>query len=83
MQDRDGRLRREHDSDDQFASIIYLRKGISISPLDKLIMEVSVFSAGIVASSRQLAAAKALIKFLASPSAWAAIVNSGLEPMSP
>ena len=41
MQDRDGRLRREHDSNDQFASIIYLRKGISISPLDKLIMEVA------------------------------------------
>ena len=37
---RDGRLRREHDEYDQFAGIIYLRKGTSVSPLDKLIMEV-------------------------------------------
>jgi hypothetical protein len=37
---RDGWLRREHDEDDQFAGIIYLRKGTSVSPLDKLIMEV-------------------------------------------
>ena len=34
----DGRLRRERDDDDQFAGTIYLRKGNSVSPLDKLIM---------------------------------------------
>jgi hypothetical protein len=33
---RDERLRREHSEDDQFAGVIYLRKGTSVSLLDKL-----------------------------------------------
>ena len=44
---RDGWLRREHDEDDQFAGIIYLRKGTSVSPLDKLIMEVLAVENGV------------------------------------
>jgi len=36
----------------------------------------------LVSASKQPEEAKALIKFLASPAAAAAIVKSGLEPMS-
>jgi molybdate transport system substrate-binding protein len=53
-----------------------------LGPLPPEVQRVSVFSAGIVASSKEQAAAKALIKFLASPSARQAIVKSGLEPIA-
>jgi len=52
-----------------------------LGPLPAEVQRVSVFSAGIVVGSKEPAAAKALIKFLASPSARGAIVKSGLEPM--
>jgi molybdate transport system substrate-binding protein len=52
-----------------------------LGPLPAEVQRVSVFSAGIVVGSKERAAAEALIKFLASPSARAAIVRSGLEPM--
>ena len=52
-----------------------------LGPLPPEVQRVSIFSAGILRSSQQRAAAKALIEFLASPSARAAIVKSGLEPM--
>ena len=54
-----------------------------LGPLPAEVQRVNVFSAGIVVSSKELGAAKALIKFLASPSARAAIMKSGLEPISP
>ena len=43
---------------------------------------VQTFSAAIVAGSGQIAAAKRLIEFLASPSAADAIRNSGMEPLA-
>ena len=42
---------------------------------------VTVFSAGVLARSREPDAARALIRFLASPAAAGAIVDSGMEPM--
>jgi molybdate transport system substrate-binding protein len=51
-----------------------------IGPLPLGAQQVTVFSAGVTASSKNPDAAKALIKFLASPSALPAIVKSGLEP---
>jgi molybdate transport system substrate-binding protein len=56
---------------------------IYLGPLPPEVQKVTVFSAGIVAGSTELAAAKALIQFLASPSARTAIVKSGLEPVAP
>lgn len=53
-----------------------------VGPLPAEVQRVNVFSAGVVAGSKELAGAKALIKFLASPSARPAIVKSGLEPMA-
>jgi len=45
------------------------------------VQKTTVFSAGIVAKSQNVNAARALIKFLASPTAAAAITKSGMEPI--
>ncbi len=56
-------------------------KGIDIvGPLPEGAQKVTVFAAGIPASSQDPAAAKALIEWLASPAAYAVIKKSGLEP---
>lgn len=56
-------------------------KGIDIvGPLPPGAQQVTIFSAGIPATSKQPEAAKALIQWLASPAAYAAIKKSGLEP---
>ena len=66
-----------------FQQISELRpvKGIDIvGPLPPGAQKVTVFAAGIPATSKQPEAAKALIQWLASPAAYAAIKESGLEP---
>ena len=44
---------------------------------------VTVFAAGIPTTSKQPEAAKALIRWLASPAAYAVIKKTGLEPVAP
>src|SRR3984893_8872161 len=66
-----------------FQQISELRpvKGIDIvGPLPPGAQKVTVFAAGIPATSTHREAAKALIECLASPIAYAAIKKSGLEP---
>jgi molybdate transport system substrate-binding protein len=53
-----------------------------VGPLPPEIQRTTVFSAGVVAKSANANAARALIKFLASPAAAAAITKSGMEPMT-
>jgi len=53
-----------------------------VTPLPAEVQKVSVFSAGVAVSTRDANAARALIKFLASPEAARAIANSGLEPIA-
>lgn len=56
-------------------------KGIDIvGPLPPDVQKVTVFSAGIVAGAKAPDAARALIAYLASPAAAAAITKAGLEP---
>ncbi len=56
-------------------------KGIDIvGPLPPGAQRVTVFAAGIPATSKHPEAAKAFIQWLASPAAYPAIKNSGLEP---
>ena len=67
-----------------FQQISELRpvKGIDIvGPLPPGAQRVTVFAAGIPATSKQPEAAKALIQWLRSPSAYPAIEKSGLEPL--
>jgi molybdate transport system substrate-binding protein len=66
-----------------FQQISELRpvKGIDIvGPLPPGAQRVTVFAAGIPTTATHLEAAKALINWLASPVAYAAIKKSGLEP---
>jgi molybdate transport system substrate-binding protein len=54
-----------------------------VGPLPPGLQKITMFSAGIVAGSRDQAAARELIKFLASPAAAPAIKDSGMEPAPP
>ena len=57
-------------------------KGVDIvGPLPPEVQFYTVFSAGVVADSREPAVARALVHFLASPAAADAIRASGMEPM--
>jgi molybdate transport system substrate-binding protein len=52
-----------------------------VGQLPPELQKITVFSAGIATAAREPEAGKALIKFLASPAASAAIVKSGIEPI--
>jgi molybdate transport system substrate-binding protein len=52
-----------------------------VGALPPEIQQNTVFSAGLVAGSKQPDAGKALIQFLASPVAAPAITESGMEPL--
>src|SRR2546427_3035820 len=53
-----------------------------VGPLPPEVQKVTVFSAGIASSSKHPEAARALIRFLASPAVVPAIRKSGLEPVT-
>jgi molybdate transport system substrate-binding protein len=52
-----------------------------VGQLPPELQQITVFSAGIATVSKEPDAGKALIKFLASPAASAAIIKSGMEPI--
>jgi len=52
-----------------------------VGQLPPELQKITVFSAGIAIGSKEPEAGRALIKFLASPAASAAIVKSGMEPI--
>ena len=54
-----------------------------VGPLPPEVQRVTVFSAGVAASSKNADAARALIRFLASSEAAGTVARSGLEPMVP
>jgi molybdate transport system substrate-binding protein len=51
-----------------------------VTPLPAEVQKISVFSAGVAASTGDAEAAQAVIQFFASPEAAGAIIKSGLEP---
>jgi len=53
-----------------------------VGPLPAEVQRVSVFSAGVAAYSSHRAAAEAVIRFLASADAAAAVARTGLEPVT-
>jgi molybdate transport system substrate-binding protein len=58
--------------------------GIDVAgPLPPAVQTVALFSAGLVAASRQLETAAAFTRFLASPDAAPVLRRTGLEPASP
>jgi molybdate transport system substrate-binding protein len=52
-----------------------------VTPLPPDVQKVSVFSAGVAASTEDSEAARAIVRFLSSPEAVDAITKSGLEPI--
>jgi len=52
-----------------------------VGPLPPEVQKVTVFSAGVVVGANEPDAARALIKFLASPAVVPAVTKSGLEPV--
>ena len=52
-----------------------------VGQLPPELQKITVFSAGIATVAKEPDAGKALIRFLASPAAGAAIVKSGIEPI--
>jgi molybdate transport system substrate-binding protein len=52
-----------------------------LGPIPAEVQKYTVFSGGVVATSTQQPAAKALLTFLGSPAARAAITESGMEPV--
>ena len=53
-----------------------------VGPLPAEVQRVTVFSAGLAANSKEPEAGRALITFLTSPAAAAAVTKSGLEPLT-
>jgi molybdate transport system substrate-binding protein len=53
-----------------------------VGPLPPQVQRVTIFSAGIVANAKNRAAARALIRFLTSPTASAAFAKRGLDPIA-
>ena len=51
-----------------------------VGPLPAEVQRITVFSAGVASAAANPNLARALIRFLASPSVVPAIVKSGLEP---
>jgi molybdate transport system substrate-binding protein len=52
-----------------------------VTPLPPEVQKVSIFSAGVARSTTDAEAARAMIRFLASPESVRAIIDSGLEPI--
>jgi molybdate transport system substrate-binding protein len=53
-----------------------------VGPLPPELQKMTVFSAGIAANAKEPEAAKAFIRFLASPATASAIAKTGMEPMT-
>jgi len=66
----------------QMSELLHVPGIAHITPLPPEVQKVSVFSAGVAASTRDSDLARAVIKFLTSPEAAAAIAKSGLEPVT-
>jgi molybdate transport system substrate-binding protein len=53
-----------------------------VGPIPPEVQRPTVYAAGIVASAKAPAAAKALIAFLASPASADAVKKSGMDPVA-
>jgi molybdate transport system substrate-binding protein len=53
-----------------------------VGPLPAEVQKVTVFSAGVASNAKEPAVARALIQYLSSPQAYAAIKKAGLEPVA-
>jgi molybdate transport system substrate-binding protein len=54
-----------------------------VGPLPPAVQKITVFSAGVVAGSKNQPAAKALLRYLSSPAAAPVITKTGMQPVTP
>jgi len=66
----------------QISELLAVRGVDFVGPLPPELQKITVFSAGVAVNAKDPTAAKALLDFLASPAAIAAIKKSGLDPMN-
>jgi molybdate transport system substrate-binding protein len=66
----------------QISELLPVKGAQYVGPLPREVQQITAISAGIAAGAKNPAAASALIAFLASPAALAAIRKSGLEPVT-
>jgi len=66
----------------QISELLPVRGIDLVGPLPPELQKITVFSAGIAVNAKDPRAAKALLDFLASPAAIAAIKKSGLDPIN-
>jgi len=66
----------------QISELLPVRGIDYVGPLPPELQKVTVFSAGVAVGAKEPDAARALLTFLASPAAAAAITKSGLEPVT-
>ncbi len=66
----------------QISELLPVRGIDYVGPLPAEVQKITVFSAGIAVGAKHPDAARALIKFLASPAVVPAITKSGLEPVA-
>ena len=66
----------------QISELLPIQGITLVGPLPPEVQRVTVFSAGIAASSKHTAAARALVRFLASPAASSTVTKSGMEAIT-
>ena len=66
----------------QNSELLPIKGIVIVGPLPPELQKFTVFSAGVAASSKQPEAARALIKFFASPAAAKVITKTGMEPFT-
>jgi molybdate transport system substrate-binding protein len=79
-----GRVVARGEAEIGFQQISELRPipGITLAgPLPEGVQQITVFSVGVLAGSREAEAARELMRFLASPKAAAATRESGMKPV--
>ncbi len=65
----------------QMSELIPVAGVTVVGPIPDEVQHITIFSAGIPTSSSESAAARDLINYLASPKAWDALRQSGVEPI--
>ena len=65
----------------QMSELLPIRGIVVVGPIPDAVQKITIFSAGIVATSKANQGARALIRFLASPESCATIRRTGLEPV--
>jgi len=65
----------------QISELLPVAGIVMVGPIPEAVQKITIFAAGIAATTKSPAEARRLIDFLSSPEAWEAIRKSGLDPV--